>query len=83
MVGRSARRRNGRRRGVLSLDRDPPAFDAAIVQKARTGSGTYTWELVTSRTPSALWEARYVYATGSAANAQAQSALYELCRSRS
>jgi hypothetical protein len=101
-------------RGVLTLDRDPPAFDPAIavksleekggrlvaqrtmtlcgnqpsvysrvIQKARIGSGTYTWEIVASRTPSALWEARYLYPTGSAPNAQAQAALYELCLSRS
>jgi hypothetical protein len=94
----------------LNLDRELPAFDAAIavtslvkkngrlvaqrtmtlcgnqpsvysrvIQKARTGSGTYTWEIVTSRTPSALWEAQYIYPTGSAPDAQAQAALYELC----
>jgi len=96
--------------GILSLDRDLPAFDAAIVvkslvknngrlvaqrtmtlcghqpsvysrviQKARAGSGTYTWEIVTSRTPSALWEAQYMQPTGSAPDTQAQAALYELC----
>jgi hypothetical protein len=96
--------------GILSLDRDLPALDAAIVvkslvknngrlvaqrttrlcgnqptvysrviQKARTGSGTYTWEVVTSRTPSALWEAQYMHPTNSAPDARAQAALYELC----
>jgi hypothetical protein len=96
--------------GILSLERELPALDAAlavksllkndgsldaqktmtlcgnqpsvysrVIQKARTGSGTYTWEIVTSRTPSALWEAQYMYPTVSAPDAQAQSALYELC----
>lgn len=96
--------------GILTLYRDLPAFDAAIVvkslvdhqgrlieqhsmtlcgnqpsaysrviQKARAGSGSYTWEIVTSRTPSALWEAEYMYHTGTAPNVQAQAALEELC----
>ena len=98
------------RRGILSLDRDLPAFDAAVVvkslvekngrlvaqrtmtlcgnqpsvysrviQKARTGPGYYTWEIVTSRTPSALWDAQYLYPAESAPDPKAQTALYELC----
>jgi hypothetical protein len=96
--------------GILSLYRDLPAFDAAIVvkslvakngrlvaqrtitlcgnqpsvysrvvQRASNGSGTYTWEIVTSRTPSVLWDAEYMYRTESAPDPQAQAALYELC----
>lgn len=99
-----------RQRGILSLYRDLPAFDAAIVvkslvekngrlaaqktmtlcgsqpsvysrviQRARNGSGNYTWEIVTSRTPSALWEAQYMYPSESAPDSRAQAALYELC----
>lgn len=99
-----------RQSGILSLARDLPAFDAAIVvkslvthngklmaqhsmtlcgnqpsvysrviQKAQHGPGTYTWEIVTSRTPSVLWEAEYMYHTGLPPNPQAQAALSELC----
>jgi len=99
------------RRGILSLNRDLPAFDAAIVVKSlvdnhgrllaqrrmvlcgnqpseysrvvqRARTGTYTWEIVTSRTPSALWEAQYMYPAGSLPDAKARAALYELCPAR-
>lgn len=56
-----------------------PSVYSRVIQKASTGSGNYTWEVVTSRTPSELWEARYLYPTESAPNSQAQAALYELC----
>lgn len=96
--------------GILSLYRDLPAFDAAVVvkslvehngrliaqhsmtlcgsqasqysrvvQKARSGPGSYTFEIVTSRTPAVLWDAEYMYKTGTTPNVQAQGALEELC----
>ena len=99
-----------RQRGILSLYRDLPAFDAAIVvkslvekdgrlvaqktmtlcgnqpsvysrvvQRARTGPGNYTFEIVTSRTPSALWEAQYMYPSETTPDSRAQAALFELC----
>jgi hypothetical protein len=63
----------------MTLCGNQQSLYSRVVQEARTGSGTYTWEIVTSRTPSALWEAQYMYPTGAAPDAQAQAALYELC----
>jgi len=66
------------RREMMLCGNHPSSY-WKIEKPGRGGRDDFTWEIVVSKASSVMYEATYLYQTGTAPNPQAQAAMYELC----